>query len=344
MGWTSFGTNINPVTPIPRIDAPSWFTATFYRYGDVVYTDSKHYQCIDGHTSGTFATDLASGLWLHLTEVTDTIGMVIGINPLPLDAVKIIKNGTVLSRFSDYFFLNVRHDYANARTTGLVGFRQALKTGDVLLMQYDSAYADYIGSALLALEPRISSLETKVGSATNIESRLNTLSSGLISVVSDIGVINNSLSLLDGRMSTTEMHILGMGSFSNSLNTRVLALEKFLGGVGKVTIENNQVTPLEIPELVFDGNVHTSIRLDFEIQRYTGTEFRSSVGTLHFCLKQNGVWMTDRNVTSFDFDGVEFTIATYLDKIGSVSYTSDEVVGASYVGTLKFRKINFEVM
>ena len=344
MGWTTFGTNINPVTPIPRIDAPAWFTATFYRYGDIVYTGSKHYQCIDGHTSGTFASDLAGGKWFLLDGVTDTIDMIIGINPLPLDAVKIIKNGVVLNRFSDYYFLNVRHDFSNARTTGLVGFRQALKTGDVIFMQYDSAYADYIGSALLALEPRITSLESKVGSATNITSRLSTLESEMNTAKSDILALQIGLGSLDSNVNTLAADVSTINYLAIPyLTNRVYALEKFFGGISQVTIKNEQVTPLEIPEFAIDGNVHSSVRLEFEIQRFTGSEYRISTGSLHIALRPNGVWMTDRNITSFDMDGVEFTITTTLDKVGHIHYTSDLIPGASYVGTMKVRKIFFEV-
>lgn len=345
MGWTTFGTNINPVTPIPRVDAPAWLTATFYRFGDVSYYNSKHYQCIDGHTSGVFATDLASGKWVLLADVTDTINMVIGINPLPLDAVKIIKNGVVLNRFSDYYFLNVRHDFANARTTGLVGFRQALALGDVLLMQYDSSYADYIGSALLGLEPRLLALETRIGSATSVAPRLNTLESrtsgfqsDILNINSAVGQLSSDLNNLSSQFSTLSFYDLP------TIYGRLTALEKFFGGMVQFDILNEQLTPLEIPELSVNGNVHSSVRLEFELQRFTGTEYRVSTGVLHLALRPNGVWMTDRNITSFDMDGVEFSVSTSLDKICSVFYTSDLVSGASpYTGTMKVRKILFGV-
>jgi hypothetical protein len=98
----------------------------------------------------------------------------------------------------------------------------------------------------------------------------------------------------------------------------VTELEKFTDTKGRITVLNNQLVPIEIPELAIDGNVHSSVRIDYEIQRYTGTEYRSSTGTLHFCLKQNGVWMTDRNIVSFDVDGITFSINTVLSKQGKV--------------------------
>jgi hypothetical protein len=43
--------------------ANSWVTATTYLVGVAVYQNNNLYRCIVGHTSGTFATDLAAGYW-----------------------------------------------------------------------------------------------------------------------------------------------------------------------------------------------------------------------------------------------------------------------------------------
>ena len=40
-----------------------WVTATAYVADDLVFTADNVYTCLVGHTSGTFATDLASGYW-----------------------------------------------------------------------------------------------------------------------------------------------------------------------------------------------------------------------------------------------------------------------------------------
>lgn len=43
----------------------AWATSTAYNQGDYVLENSKVYVCVQGHTSGTFATDLANGLWVE---------------------------------------------------------------------------------------------------------------------------------------------------------------------------------------------------------------------------------------------------------------------------------------
>jgi len=43
--------------------APTWVTSTYYDVGDSVLEGGNIYECNTPHTSGTFATDLANGLW-----------------------------------------------------------------------------------------------------------------------------------------------------------------------------------------------------------------------------------------------------------------------------------------
>lgn len=40
-----------------------WLTATAYVLGDLVYQSGSQYECIQAHTSGTFATDLSAAKW-----------------------------------------------------------------------------------------------------------------------------------------------------------------------------------------------------------------------------------------------------------------------------------------
>lgn len=46
----------------------AWTTATMYAAQDVVTQSGNGYACITGHTSGTFATDLAAGKWVLLVS------------------------------------------------------------------------------------------------------------------------------------------------------------------------------------------------------------------------------------------------------------------------------------
>ncbi len=50
--------------------APAWSTARLYQIGNSVLEGGVIYNCVVGHTSGTFATDLANGLWVVSTIFT----------------------------------------------------------------------------------------------------------------------------------------------------------------------------------------------------------------------------------------------------------------------------------
>src|SRR5574340_510915 len=47
----------------------AWVTATSYAIGDYVAQSGVYYYCLEAHTSGTFATDLAASKWYALTMV-----------------------------------------------------------------------------------------------------------------------------------------------------------------------------------------------------------------------------------------------------------------------------------
>ena len=342
MAWEQFAT-LNATGQ--RVDAPGWATATFYRFGSLVFYNTKHYSCLVAHTSGTFADDLADNKWFEV-NIFDSIYVEFSVNPFYLDGIRFVKNGVEQARDVNFIFLEIRNDFANTKTTGFVGTRQALALGDACFFYQDKAFFNYIDTNIPALDGRVLTLEQKL-----------TGLSGLQIVKNEIDGVKNSVVSLQGEDAALQVQITPLQAKDVELEGRVAilegkmtavesglaALQKFAGIEGSVLINNEQLVALELPELAIDGTVHSSVRLDYEIQRYTGTEYRSSTGTLHFCLKQNGVWMTDRNVVSFDVDGITFTINTILDKQGKVYYTTDLVNGAGYVGVLKFRRYVFGV-
>lgn len=58
----------------------AWATGKAYVAGDIVETNNKLYKCLTGHTSGTFATDLAASKWIILnSDIADLTG-----GPLPI--------------------------------------------------------------------------------------------------------------------------------------------------------------------------------------------------------------------------------------------------------------------
>ncbi len=50
------------------VGGPAWVTTTVYSQGDAVVQGGVVYQCLVGHTAGTFATDLAAARWSVLAE------------------------------------------------------------------------------------------------------------------------------------------------------------------------------------------------------------------------------------------------------------------------------------
>lgn len=325
-----------------RVDAPAWATTTFYRFGTLVFMNAKHYSCIAAHTSGVFANDLASLYWTEV-NIQDSIAFDAYLNPNTVDGIRVIKNGIEQARDVNHIYLDVKNDFANGRTTGYVGTRQALALGDQIVILHDNSYFNYISTQIPDLIARTTNLENKLGSIVSVPTDLNALSNRVtVLEAADPALqlqITNNKAVVDAELPK----IVDLQNRMTAVEAKVTALQSFAGIQGMVLVANNQLVPVEIPEFAIDGTIHSSVRLDYEIQRYTGTEYRSSTGTLHFCLKQNGVWMTDRNVVSFDVDGITFTINTVLDKQGKVYYTTDEVIGASYVGKLKFRRYVFEV-
>ncbi len=52
-----------------------WATATAYEVFDAVWQDRKLYRCLEEHTSGTFATDLAADKWVELLDFDQYIDL-----------------------------------------------------------------------------------------------------------------------------------------------------------------------------------------------------------------------------------------------------------------------------
>ena len=123
----------------------------------------------------------------------------------------------------------------------------------------------------------------------------------------------------------------------------VAGIVQVMGKTGSFTIANNQLTPSSIPAFFLDGNIHSSMQVDYEIIRYTGDEYRSSVGQLYLVCKGNGVWYTERGLQIIDIDGVTFSIQTIADRVGQLQYVSDNMLGGGYTGSFKYRTINFGV-
>ena len=82
---------------VTKTSADAWITSTAYVKGDYVEESSTIYYCLEAHTSGTFATDLAANKWVaqEIYEVPNslTIAEVKTIQYVQLDDIlKIVYN------------------------------------------------------------------------------------------------------------------------------------------------------------------------------------------------------------------------------------------------------------
>lgn len=117
------------------------------------------------------------------------------------------------------------------------------------------------------------------------------------------------------------------------------ALDNFVssGGVSiaDFTIANNQTAATDITGLVFDKLETKSARVLIDIFRKTDTEKYKEVGTLWVVYDSiDDDWEITID-TNFDDAGVIFTITS----AGQVQYTSSNLAGGSYVGTIKMKNI-----
>ena len=131
-------------------------------------------------------------------------------------------------------------------------------------------------------------------------------------------------------------------SWFNTLRTKLIGF--FGEGAIEQTeqiINNNEGTPTNITALVFDGASYSGVDIDYEIYREDANpEYRLEKGTLSLYYK-NSTWFLDYGSTAGEDSGVSLTIATVAG-VGTVKYTSDNMAGGSYTGTINFKARTFQ--
>lgn len=117
------------------------------------------------------------------------------------------------------------------------------------------------------------------------------------------------------------------------------ALDAFVGSggvsVADFTIPNNITTPTDVTGLVFDKAETKSAKFLIDIFRKTATEKFKEVGDVFAVYDpEDDDWDITLN-TNFDDAGVIFSITS----AGQVQFTSSNMSGGSYSGTLKMKNI-----
>lgn len=255
--------------------------------------------------------------------------------------VRIYVDGSLLNYPADYSISNIaQFPYY---TTFKVTFLNAIQIGQTLRIEKNEEWNQWIQFKFPNLEDRIAVLEGKLTTASNVAARLTTLETNLSSVQSDIVTLNSLVSGHNGRITNAEIDITNLQNAVVNIALDVSNLKAFMGVEGEVAINNNQSAPLTLDDFTFDGYQLTSVKVDYEIMRRTGADYKSSVGSMYLVCKDNGVWFTERGLQVIDMDGVSFSIATDVNRVCTFSYTSDLLAGAGYQGYFKYRITKFEV-
>lgn len=128
--------------------------------------------------------------------------------------------------------------------------------------------------------------------------------------------------------------------YSVTLDLRRVVGQTDAGGYVEQELLNNQAVALDLTGLVFDSDEYRSAKIFFEIWRKTATKERIVNGYLTVTYSDTNGWditpsgVADGQLESGQFDhGVTFSISA----AGQVRYTSDNMSGGSYEGTILLR-------
>ncbi len=277
-----------------------------------------------------------------LTTETSTMNLSMDYISNVNSDVRVYKNGSLLVVNADYTFSNiVQFPYY---TTFTLNFVQAAPIGASIRIEKNEDWNQWIAAKFPSLEPRIAALESKLTTASNVATRLTTLENSILTLSNSLSALATNLSNLSLDHDTTKSSVANLSNIISSyLYPTIANIASFVGIKGSLSISNNQISPVSIPEFLLDGNQFSSMKVDYEIIRSTGDEYRTSVGSLYLVCKDNGIWYTERGLQVIDLDGVSFTISTIADRLGQLQYTSDNMLGGGYSGVFKYRTIKFEV-
>ena len=100
-----------------------------------------------------------------------------------------------------------------------------------------------------------------------------------------------------------------------------------------VTIDNNQVSVANVSNLVFDGAVAKKFIVDYGLYRSTDTTSLAQAGRLRGVYnEEDAEWYL-----SDDYSGQNAGVTFSITNGGQIQYTSSNMSGTGYVGTLEYR-------
>jgi hypothetical protein len=140
------------------------------------------------------------------------------------------------------------------------------------------------------------------------------------------GVLNTATNLA-GASDTQIPSALAAKSYADSIPTTIIVSQT------SFTIDNNQTSPVNITGLVFTPTLFRSVKIEYSIYRQTDTagSARAQIGQLRFVYNtQSSSWLL-----SDDFAGQNAGVEFSITAAGQIQYTSSNITGTNYVGTLK---------
>lgn len=106
-------------------------------------------------------------------------------------------------------------------------------------------------------------------------------------------------------------------------------------------INNNESSPAEITDMVFDKDLKTTYVVLYDIYRRTSGAERREVGYLFVTYKPTAAtWDLERRTEIGDDALNNGDSITINSSTGQVSYISDNIAGTSYVGLMKWKVIS----
>lgn len=102
------------------------------------------------------------------------------------------------------------------------------------------------------------------------------------------------------------------------------------------TIANNQTTAVNVNGCLFDNTEVRGAKILYQLERRTDADSNVEMGEIFVVYdNENTTWKIKKS-GNFDLAGVDFSITSG----GQVQYTSDDLTGASYSGTLRVTQID----
>lgn len=163
-----------------------------------------------------------------------------------------------------------------------------------------------------------------------------------------IGIASDSLSGRDlpaGHTAVNYTPSSEAGESTANISAHIKGIDTALasagGGeaTGNTTVANNQAVAANVTGLSFDGSTYRSVCIRYSIARVTSSTEMNCIGSLDISYNTTtGVWdMT--NDASNQNAGITFDVTN----AGQVTYTSTNLSGTGYVGTIRWSAKTFGV-